>query len=111
MPPSAFQLCGILPPPNCFHGPFVILDHLMEKIKHSIVPEIGVPLSAPANPEASKLFELARSVVYLPKEEKNVERPHGKKRAGEESDEEEAAGPGGPPSNDIYRKRQQRRVK
>nr|CAG4649981.1 EOG090X026K [Sida crystallina] len=114
MPPSAFQLCGILPPPNCFHGPFVILDLLMEKIKHSTVPEVGVPLSTSTNPEASKLFELARSVVYMPKEtHTHTERSHGKKRgAGEESDDEEAGGgPGGPPANDIYRRRQQRRVK
>lgn len=45
MPPAAYQLCGILPPPTCFHGPFVILDLLMEKIKHSTVPPAGVPLN------------------------------------------------------------------
>ena len=40
-PPLASQLCSMLPPPGCFHGPFVIIDQLMEKIKHAVLPEFG----------------------------------------------------------------------
>ena len=60
--------------------------------------------------ESSKLFELARSVVHVQKD-LHVERSS-KKRVGEESDDEElGAGHVGPPQNDLYRKRQQKRVK
>jgi cleavage stimulation factor subunit 3 len=30
MPPTAAELCQILPPPQSFNGPFVIVDQLME---------------------------------------------------------------------------------
>ena len=41
MPPSAILLSSILPPPHCFHGPFVVLDQLMDTIIHSTIPEVG----------------------------------------------------------------------
>lgn len=65
-------------------------------------------------PENSKLFDIARSVHWVPKD--GVQDRTLKKRGmGEESDEEDAtliSGPQvGPPPNDVYRKRQQKRVK
>lgn len=41
LPPAASQLCGMLPPPHCFHGPFVIVDPVMELIKHLNINETG----------------------------------------------------------------------
>ena len=41
MPPAASQLCSMLPPPSCFHGPFVVVDQVMELIKHCNVSETG----------------------------------------------------------------------
>ena len=69
--------------------------------------------------ENAKLFDMARSVHWLPKDSGN-ERSIKKRGMGEDSEEEEmattttpivSAPQGGPPPNDIYRKRQQKRVK
>ena len=30
LPPAAQELCQILPPPNCFHGPHVVVEKLCE---------------------------------------------------------------------------------
>nr|CAG4643048.1 EOG090X026K [Ilyocryptus agilis] len=117
LPPAAAQLCGMLPPPNCFHGPFVMVDPVMELIKHLAISESGVPLAN--TPENIKLFDMARSVHWLPKDATTTaDRPVNKRRGvGDESDEEDAVAVGsapqqvGPPPNDIYRKRQQKRVK
>nr|CAG4641502.1 EOG090X026K [Eurycercus lamellatus] len=116
LPPAASQLCSMLPPPNCFHGPFVLVDPVLELIKHLDISETGVPLTN--TPENAKLFDMARSVHWLPKDTGTGERQVKTKRGmGEESEEEEVATTtsapptGGPPPNDIYRKRQQKRVK
>lgn len=63
----------------------------------------------------AKLFDMARSVHWLPKDA-GVDRPQKKRGMGEESEDEEpiaisGSQQGGPPQNDIYRKRQQKRVK
>jgi hypothetical protein len=65
--------------------------------------------------ENAKLFDMARSVHWLPKDA-GLDRPQKKRGVGEESEDEEpiaisGSQPGGPPPNDIYRKRQQKRVK
>ena len=58
------------------------------------------------------MFDLARSVHWLPKDAISTERPMKKRGMGEESDDDESSSmPSGPPPNDIYRKRQQKRVK
>jgi hypothetical protein len=125
----------MLPPPHCFHGPFVVVDPVMELIKHLNISETSNTLislgriiflniniywcilgSLLANTaENSKLFDMARSVHWLPKDS-GVDRPQKKRGMGEESEDEEpiaisGSQPGGPPPNDIYRKRQQKRVK
>lgn len=63
----------------------------------------------------AKLFDMARSVHWLPKDA-GVDRPQKKRGMGEESEDEEpiatsGSQQSGPPLNDIYRKRQQKRVK
>lgn len=109
MPPAASQLCSMLPPPSCFHGPFVVVDQIMELIKHCNVSETGTILSS--NTENAKLFEYPRSVHWVPKDN-STERVIKKRGLGEESEEDESdKQPSGPPANDVYRKRQQKRVK
>ena len=127
LPPAASHLCSLLPPPHCFHGPFVLVDPVMELIKHLDLTETGGPLGNTS--ENARLFDLARSVHWVPKHEPGAERSGrgggggGKRSApvGDESEEEDTTasagtvgpvGPTtGPPPNDIYRKRQQKRVK
>lgn len=40
-PPSACQLMQVLPPPGCFHGPFVSVDMLMDIFLRLILPDKG----------------------------------------------------------------------
>ena len=54
MPPAASHLCSMLPPPNCFHGPFVMADPLMELIKHLNLNETGKRLDRSPNTSLSK---------------------------------------------------------
>lgn len=72
----------------------------------------GSPLANTS--DNTKLFDIARSVHWLPKDA-GVERPTKKRGMGEESEDEDptvvSGSQGGPPPNDIYRKRQQKRVK
>jgi len=111
MPPAASQLCSMIPPPNCFHGPFAVVDQVMELIKHLNVSETGTLLNS--NTDNLKLFDLARSVHWLPKDS-STERTMKKRGLGaedSEEDEPEKQPSGLPPPNDLYRKRQQKRVK
>ena len=38
MPPVAAELCQIMPPPESFNGPFVIIDRLIEVIAKTDMP-------------------------------------------------------------------------
>lgn len=40
-PPPACQLMQVLPPPGCFHGPFVSVEMLMDIFLRLILPEKG----------------------------------------------------------------------
>ena len=35
MPPAASDLCTKLPPPKCFEGPYVMLDHVMKALANA----------------------------------------------------------------------------
>ena len=39
MPPAAADFCQNLPPPTCFHGPFVIVNRLVEVFQKCNLPE------------------------------------------------------------------------
>lgn len=39
LPPSAAHLCTLLPPPNCFTGPFVLVDNLIDIFNKIQIPE------------------------------------------------------------------------
>nr|CAG4640671.1 EOG090X026K [Eulimnadia texana] len=107
LPPAAAQLNGAIPPPNCFQGPFVAVDMLMEVLKHMQIPEAGGPVEPSEN---LHLFELSRSVHWVSKDGHN-ESGRKKRPLVEEVEEEDGGAPhSGPPPNDIYRRRQQKRV-
>ncbi|KAF2897562.1 hypothetical protein ILUMI_08611 [Ignelater luminosus] len=108
MPPTAAHLCTQLPPPSCFRGPFVNLDQLIDIYNRIQLPD-AIPMPA-ENGGDVRLFDLAKSVHWI------VDDSHGgimrkRKRIGlalDGSDDEDMALP---PVNDIYRQRQQKRVK
>ncbi|CAH1114072.1 unnamed protein product [Psylliodes chrysocephalus] len=108
LPPTAAHLCTMLPPPNCFRGPFVHVDILMDVFNRIYLPE-NFPIPASENGDV-RLFDLAKSVHWIVEEGGSIGLKR-RKRAGlslEGSDDEDTPLP---PSNDIYRQRQQKRVK
>ncbi|GLG95529.1 Protein suppressor of forked [Gryllus bimaculatus] len=119
-PPAAAQLCTLLPPPGCFRGPFVAVDMLIDVFNKIQLPETP-PLPVADNGCDTKLFDLAKSVHWIVEEgqEGTLTIPAGMNslkrrrkvgdRIGDDSEDEELAG--APPVNDIYRARQQKRVK
>ncbi|KAJ8921154.1 hypothetical protein NQ315_013626 [Exocentrus adspersus] len=107
-PPAAAHLCTLLPPPHCFRGPFVHIDILMDIFNRIYLPE---NFPAPAeNGGDVRLFDLAKSVHWIVEEGGGIGLKR-KKRLGlglDGSDDEDMPLP---PTNDIYRQRQQKRVK
>lgn len=41
MPPAVAHLCTLLPPPSCFTGPFVSIDHLIDIFNRIKLPDKG----------------------------------------------------------------------
>jgi cleavage stimulation factor subunit 3 len=107
-PPVAAQLCTLLPPPACFRGPFVNVDLLMD-----IFTRIHLPDTVPQPSENGgdvRLFDLAKSVHWIVEEGGGVGIKR-KKRLGISMDGSDDEDMPLPPTNDIYRQRQQKRVK
>ncbi|XP_022256823.1 cleavage stimulation factor subunit 3-like [Limulus polyphemus] len=110
-PPAASVLMTYLPPPSCFHGPFVAVEELMTLFKNCSIPDEPFKnLQNDISKEGIKLFEHVLSIGA-----NNLSGEGGKKRKNlgdpnaEESDEEDSSL--APPVKDIYRSRQQKRVK
>ncbi|KAG8193841.1 hypothetical protein JTE90_029573 [Oedothorax gibbosus] len=100
-PPSASFLMTVLPPPTSFQGPFVKVDDLIKVIKHWKLPENAPKIENGLSKDMEKYFEHAINAMG-----------DGKKRkmdGMDESDDED----GGmvPPVKDVYRARQQKKVK
>ncbi|XP_043289608.1 protein suppressor of forked isoform X2 [Venturia canescens] len=111
LPPTAAQLCTLLPPPGCFRGPFVAVDLLMDVFSRIQLPE-HAPMPVADNGCDTKLFDLAKSVHWIVDETNDGPSIGSKRRRGRlggEDSEDEDLPP--PPANDIYRQRQQKRVK
>ncbi|CAH1120995.1 unnamed protein product [Ceutorhynchus assimilis] len=85
LPPLAADLCKLLPPPDCFQGPFVHVDKLMD-----IFNRLHLPEKAPTTTENGfmRFFAIAKSGIRL--------------------DESDCRDLRLPPKNDIYRKRQRK---
>ncbi|XP_069684937.1 protein suppressor of forked isoform X2 [Periplaneta americana] len=124
-PPAVAQLCTLLPPPGCFRGPFVAVDMLMDVFSKIQLPETA-PSPTADNGCDTKLFDLAKSVHWIVDEgqEGTLTLPGGggtkrRRKLGtgergvviglDDSEDDELSG--APPVNDIYRQRQQKRVK
>ncbi|XP_050315851.1 protein suppressor of forked [Anthonomus grandis grandis] len=107
MPPSAAYLCTLLPPPHCFRGPFVHIDILMDIFNRIYLPE-QVP--APTEHGDVRLFDIAKSVHWIIEENGGLGIKRRKKigLATDGSDDEDMQLP---PMNDIYRQRQQKKVR
>ncbi|XP_049793735.1 protein suppressor of forked [Schistocerca nitens] len=119
IPPAAAQLCTLLPPPGCFRGPFVAVDLLLEVFNKIQLPDNPPPPIAD-NGCDTKLFDLAKSVHWIVDENSegsislgnlytNKRRRRLGAAGGDDSEDDDMTG--APPVNDIYRARQQKRVK
>uniref|UniRef100_A0A8C1U4U4 Cleavage stimulation factor subunit 3 n=1 Tax=Cyprinus carpio TaxID=7962 RepID=A0A8C1U4U4_CYPCA len=106
VPPTAVILMKLLPPPSCFSGPFVQVDELMESLRRCVLPET---VDAAVEMITGKQFEMSSEgngpVENHAVANKSLKRPNA------DSDEEEDKGSIAPPIHDIYRVRQQKRVR
>ncbi|KAJ8954152.1 hypothetical protein NQ318_005746 [Aromia moschata] len=107
-PPAAAHLCTLLPPPHCFRGPFVHIDILMDIFSRIHLPDTFPPPSE--NGGDVRLFDLAKSVHWIVEESGAIGLKR-RKRVGVSMDGSDDEDLPLPPSNDIYRQRQQKRVK
>lgn len=130
MPPAAAHVNSLLPSPVYFHGPFVGVDKLMEVFQRLQLPE-KVPSPNGEGTDHTQ-FDLAKSVHWVMNSEndhnhqREFHHHHNHHRGGKrgfkrknfhmhgnqdhrDSDEEDNSA--APPMNDIYRIRQQKRVK
>ncbi|KPJ17341.1 hypothetical protein RR48_08527 [Papilio machaon] len=110
MPPACAHVCTLMPPPTCFRGPFVAVDRLMQLFNRITLPD-KPPAPTQENGCDTKLFDLARSVHWIVDDEgiTTVSNKARRRKIGEDSDDDDLGV--APPVNDIYRQRQQKRVK
>lgn len=97
----------MLPPPACFRGPFVNVDLLIDVFNQITLPD-SVP--QPSENGDVRLFDLAKSVHWIVQDGGGVGLKR-KKRLGITMDGSDDEDTPLPPMNDIYRQRQQKRVK
>uniref|UniRef100_A0A3Q1F574 Cleavage stimulation factor subunit 3 n=1 Tax=Acanthochromis polyacanthus TaxID=80966 RepID=A0A3Q1F574_9TELE len=105
VPPAAVVLMKLLPPPTCFTGPFVQVDELMETFRRCTLPETvdaAVELITGRQPDAGGEGNGAMENHAVAK---SLKRPNA------DSDEEDDKGAVAPPIHDIYRARQQKRIR
>ncbi|XP_063836626.1 protein suppressor of forked [Ostrinia nubilalis] len=110
MPAAAAHVCTLMPPPACFRGPFVAVDRLLHLFGRISLPD-KPPAPTQENGCDTKLFDLARSVHWIVDDDgiTTVASKGRRRKAGEDSDDDDLGV--APPVNDIYRQRQQKRVK
>ncbi|KAL4083506.1 hypothetical protein QTP88_028822 [Uroleucon formosanum] len=112
LPPTAGQLKQVLPPPGCFHGPFVAVDMLIDILLRLILPD-KAPIPKAENGCDIKLFDTAVSAQWANEDaahgssNKKKKRIGGLSSKGDDSDEDINLVP---PPFDIYRSRQQKRM-
>jgi len=102
LPPTAAELNQQMPPPYCFKGPFVKIDKLCEMFDRIKLPDL--PISTGTEPNSINLFDLAKSVQWIGGDDKK-RKSHSKF---DDSDDESNVSA---PTNDIYRMRQQKKIK
>jgi len=127
MPPVASHFISILPAAQYFHGPFVAVDQLISLITRLQLPD-SAPIATGEGVDPGQ-FDIAKSVHWVANPDKHEDdghndrnkdfpqNPRGRRNFkrklqgqgnNQDSEEEDAIAP---PPNDIYRNRQQKRVK
>ncbi|KAL3216531.1 hypothetical protein MRX96_033030 [Rhipicephalus microplus] len=113
-PPAASELMMRLPPPQCFMGPFAAVDELMEVFRTMNLPEKPPrPVENGVSKEHLKLFEHSQTggpQSGNPGGGGGVKRKHRDGAAAGGGGGTNAGG-GAPPVHDIYRSRQQKKVR
>ncbi|XP_052243901.1 cleavage stimulation factor subunit 3-like isoform X2 [Dreissena polymorpha] len=102
-PDAAASLMAMMPPPECFHGPFVKMDMFLEHFKQLEIPDAPIienGFDGPIKYDAGTLL----SLEYASGRKRRITENEG-------SDEEDSNMGPAPPVNDIYRSRQQKRAK
>uniref|UniRef100_A0A667YD80 Cleavage stimulation factor, 3' pre-RNA, subunit 3 n=1 Tax=Myripristis murdjan TaxID=586833 RepID=A0A667YD80_9TELE len=105
VPPAAVVLMKLLPPPTCFTGPFVQVDELMETFRRCTLPETvdaAIELITGRLPDTGGEGNGSMENHAVAK---SLKRPNA------DSDEEDDKGTVAPPIHDIYRARQQKRIR
>ncbi|XP_076467376.1 cleavage stimulation factor subunit 3-like [Babylonia areolata] len=104
-PPAAAALLQILPPPQCFAGPHVLMDKFMEHMLNLQLPSgpVGIPNGTDGQYRLDPGTQLSIDLATGNRKRRHTEN--------EESDEEGADASSTAPVNDIYRARQQKKVK
>ncbi|XP_063696707.1 protein suppressor of forked [Culicoides brevitarsis] len=109
-PPALASLCARLPPPTSFRGPFVVIDKLIDIFNRIQLPD--APVQTSDNGLDIKLFDLAKSLHWIVDDSTSTNDSGLKRRrivpGGDDSDDDQGTAP---PPNDIYRLRQQKRMK
>uniref|UniRef100_A0A2K6EXP2 Cleavage stimulation factor subunit 3 n=1 Tax=Propithecus coquereli TaxID=379532 RepID=A0A2K6EXP2_PROCO len=106
VPPAAVVLMKLLPPPICFQGPFVQVDELMEIFRRCKIPNTVEEAVRIITGGAPELAVEGNGPV-----ESNAVLTKAVKRPNEDSDDDEEKGAVVPPVHDIYRARQQKRIR
>ncbi|XP_040184228.1 cleavage stimulation factor subunit 3 isoform X1 [Rana temporaria] len=106
VPPAAVLLMKLLPPPLCYQGPFVQVDEVMDIFRRSKLPEtVEEAIRVITGGQAELLQETNGPVEVNALISKSLKRPN------EDSDDDEEKGAVVPPVHDIYRARQQKRIR
>ncbi|KAK7478906.1 hypothetical protein BaRGS_00029887 [Batillaria attramentaria] len=102
-PPAAAALLQLLPPPQCFQGPHVLMDVFMEHMANLKLPSgpVGVPNGTDGHFRLDPGTQLSMEIASGARKRRHTEQ--------DESDDE--ANDVSAPVNDIYRSRQQKKVK
>ncbi|KAL8606799.1 hypothetical protein ACOMHN_049628 [Nucella lapillus] len=104
-PPAAAALLQILPPPQCFSGPQVQMDKFIEHMTNVKLPSgpLGIPNGTDGIFRIDPGTQFSVDIVMGSRKRRHTEN--------EESDEEGVDNSITAPVNDIYRSRQQKKVK
>lgn len=106
VPPTAVVLMKMLPPPSCFTGPFVQIDELMDSLRRCVLPEtVDAAVELITGKQLDMTSEGNGPVENHAVANKSLKRPNA------DSDEEDDKGSIAPPIHDIYRARQQKRIR
>ncbi|KAK2147874.1 hypothetical protein LSH36_533g01063 [Paralvinella palmiformis] len=101
-PPAATELMTKLPPPQCFKGPYVIIDRFIEHMSRLRIPDVSEIVKV-ENGIGSRCVDEGTKLSF--------DIAAGRKRKlenNDDSDDEDSNK--APPTHDIYRSRQQKKV-